>query len=89
MLGALKELVGLRTVVVLLLVGLAILVLAAFSGGPGGQVVAGLIAILVVILGLAMMFAIWIKRMNEDIDSSRHEIRQDLDAAMEEFDSDE
>jgi O-antigen/teichoic acid export membrane protein len=85
MLGTFKKFFGLRSVAVILLFGMAILVFAAWTGGASGQILAAFVAMLVVVIGLAVMFVAWIQRMNEDIDSSRTEIRQDLEAAMEEY----
>ncbi|MFB6178625.1 MAG: hypothetical protein ABEI77_02740 [Halorientalis sp.] len=89
MLRSLSEFVGFPTVVALVVGGIALLVLAATLGGQAGQLVAAFIGILVVIGGLALMFLIWIKRMNENIGANRRDIERDLDDIMDERESEE
>jgi len=84
MLRSLGDYVGFPAVIALVLGGVAILVLASTIGGQFGQIVAAFIGIIVVIAGLAMMFAVWIQRMNADIGSNRQDIRRDLDEIMDE-----
>lgn len=88
-LGSLSDLVGIPAVVATVLVGIVILLVAATSGGQFGRVVAGLIAVLVVIVGLFLMLATWIKRMNADIGSNRADLKRDMDEILEERDTEE
>jgi uncharacterized membrane protein YdjX (TVP38/TMEM64 family) len=86
---ALRSVVGLPAVAVLLFLGIALLVVSATAGGALGTFFGGILALVCFVLGFAMMFAVYIKRMNEDIDSDRHDLRQELDEAMKDVDSEE
>jgi len=83
MLRSLGRFVGMPTVVVLLLTGAAIMVLAATRDSQFAQVVAGFVAVLIVLGGIVVMFLVWLKEVNADIDSDRRELKAELDALVE------
>ncbi|WP_299265991.1 hypothetical protein [Halorientalis sp.] len=87
MLRSLSRVVGLPAVVVLLLVGVAIMVLAATRDSPTAQLFAGLVAVLAVAASLGMLFFVYLKRLNADIDSDRHDLRRELDDIVEDDDA--
>lgn len=87
--NALRSVVGMPAVAILLFLGIAMLVLSATAGGVVGTFFGGILALVCFVLGFAVMFGVYIKRMNEDIDSDRHELRRELDEAMQEADSEE
>ena len=87
MLRSLSRFVGLPAVVVLLLVGVAIMILAAVQDSQAAQVLAGFVAVLVVAASLVMLFFVYLKRLNADIDSDRHELRRELDDLVEDDDA--
>ncbi|MFB6082938.1 MAG: hypothetical protein ABEJ94_01680 [Halorientalis sp.] len=83
MLGSLGRLVEPPTVVVLLLSGTAIMIAAALQSDPGLQLLGGLVAVLVIAVALVVLFFVFVKRLNADIDSDRHELRRQLDDIVE------
>ncbi|RXK51941.1 hypothetical protein [Halorientalis pallida] len=87
MLRSLSRLVTLPTVVVLLLVGVAIMILAAIQNSPTAQLLAGFVAVLAVAASLVLLFFVYLKRLNADIDSDRHELRRELDELVEDDDA--
>jgi TRAP-type C4-dicarboxylate transport system permease small subunit len=87
MLRSLSRLVGLPAVAVLLVAGIAIMILAAIQNSQTAQVFAGFVAVLVVAASLVMLFAVYLKRLNADIDSDRHELRRELDEMVEDDDA--
>jgi membrane protein implicated in regulation of membrane protease activity len=89
MLEKLSGLADPKAVVALVLLGMAVLVFGAASGGPAGQALAAIVAVLIVVLALMLIFAYWIKRMNEDIGGNRREIDPEFEEALEEYDSEE
>lgn len=88
MVMSLGRLVNLQTFVGLFFVGLVVLLWAAVSGGIVGQIIAVFVAVLMVLGGIALMFLLWIKRMNQDIDTHRTEMREELDRVIEEMEED-
>ncbi|WP_424017820.1 hypothetical protein ACOZ4N_18420 [Halorientalis pallida] len=87
MLRSLSRLVGLPAVAVLLVAGVAIMILAAIQDSQAAQVFAGFVAVLVVAASLVMLFFVYLKRLNADIDSDRHELRRELDEIVEDDDA--
>jgi uncharacterized membrane protein YqjE len=85
MLRKLTALADPKVVVGLVLFGVSVLILAAATGGPAGQALAAVLAVLVVVLALMLIFCYWIKRMNEDIGTNRREIDPDFEEALEEY----
>ncbi|AQL43429.1 hypothetical protein BV210_12325 [Halorientalis sp. IM1011] len=83
MLGSLARLIDTPTVVVLLLVGAVIVVATGVQSNPTLQVLGGFVAVLVVVVALLVLFFVFIKRLNEDIDSDRHDLRRQLDDLVE------
>ena len=83
MLGSLGRLIDTPTVVVLLLVGAVIVVATGVQSNPTLQVLGGFVAVLVVVVALLVLFFVFIKRLNEDIDSDRHDLRRQLDDLVE------
>jgi len=83
MLGSLGRLIDTPTVVVLLLVGAVIMVAAGVQSNPTLQVLGGFVAVLVVVVALLVLFFVFIKRLNADIDSDRHDLRRELDEIVE------
>ncbi len=88
MLRSLSRFVGLPAVVVLLLAGVATMILAAVQNSPTVQVLAGFVAVLIVAASIAMLFIVYLKRLNADIDSDRYELRRELDDIVEDDDAD-
>jgi ABC-type transport system involved in cytochrome bd biosynthesis fused ATPase/permease subunit len=85
----LRSLVGMPTAVALLFVGAVILILSAVTGSVASTFLGGLLALVFFVAAFAVLFAVYIRRMNEDIDSDRHELRQELDEMVEEADTEE
>lgn len=88
MLRSLSRFVGLPAVVVLLLAGVATMILAAVQNSPTVQILAGFVAVLIVAASIAMLFIVYLKRLNADIDSDRYELRRELDDIVEDDDAD-
>jgi uncharacterized membrane protein len=82
-LGALGDLIGPPAIVVTLLVAMAMLLVAATTGGAAGQVLAVFVAVAAILAALAMTFFVWLKRANADISSHRADLRDELDAMVE------
>jgi membrane protein implicated in regulation of membrane protease activity len=74
------------TVVVLLLLGTVIMVAAGVQSNPTLQLLGGFVAVLVIVLALLVLFFVFIKRLNADIDSDRHDLRRELDDIVEDDD---
>jgi len=89
MLEKLSALADPKAVVALVLLGMVVLIFGAASGGPAGQAVAAIVAVLLVVVALALVFAYWIKRMNEDIGGNRREIDPEFEEALEEYGDEE
>jgi len=85
----LRSFVGMPTVVALLFVGAVILIVSAATGGVAGTFLGGLLALVFFVLAFAVLFAVYIRRMNEDIDSDRHELRQELDEMVEDAETED
>ncbi|MFB6143020.1 MAG: hypothetical protein ABEJ30_06725 [Halorientalis sp.] len=78
----LAQFVAPPTVVACLFLSVVLFVLAAWAG-PVGSVLAGLLGAALFMVALGMVFAIYLKRINEDIDSERHDLRRDLDDILD------
>lgn len=89
MMQSLRSVVGMPAVVILLFLGVALLAVAATSGAALITFFGGILALVCFVLGFAVMFGVYIKRMNQDIDSDRHDLKQQLDEAMQDADSEE
>ena len=89
MLRSLGTLVDPTTVVVFVLAGTLSFVAAAAIPSPLATAL-GLGAGLLSVLGaLAMAFLVWVKRVNADIDSDRHDIEREVDDLIEKDDGGE
>ncbi|SEN12344.1 hypothetical protein SAMN05216388_1001418 [Halorientalis persicus] len=86
MLRSLGRLIDTPTVVVLLLLGTVIMVAAGVQSNPTLQLLGGFVAVLVIVLALLVLFFVFIKRLNADIDSDRHDLRRELDDIVEDDD---
>lgn len=76
------------TVVALLFLSALLFVVAA-TAGPVGSVLAGGVGILAALGALVMVFLIYLKRVNAEIDDERHDLRRDLDEMLEESNEEE
>lgn len=80
----LSRLVGAPTVVVCLFVGTAGFLWAAVNPSPVVTLVGVTAGVFFTLGALAMVYLVWLKRVNRDIDTERHEIRNQLDDVFEE-----
>ncbi|WP_336002154.1 hypothetical protein [Halorientalis halophila] len=83
MLRSIGRFVGTPAVVVTLFFGIGMVIVAATRDSQAVQLVAAFVAVLLVFVSLAMLFVVFIKRLNADIDSERHDLRRELDALVE------
>lgn len=83
MLRSLVDSIGVPTVIALTLGGGILLVWAGTLGGPVGDLVAIVIGLGVVLAGLGLLYAIWLKRLNADIGRNRHRIERQLEEILD------
>ena len=83
MLRSLSTLVSPPAVVVLVLAGTLSFVVAAASASPLVTVAGFGLGFLFVLAALAMVFLVWVKRVNSEIDSDRHDIQREMDEMLE------
>lgn len=76
------------TVVALLFLSALLFVVAA-TAGPVGSVLAGGAGILAALSALVVIFFIYLKRVNAEIDDERHDLQREMDAMLEESNDEE
>lgn len=82
MLRSLGTLVSPPAVVVLVLAGTVSFVLAAATASPLMTFVGLGLGFLLALAALAMVFLVWLKRVNADIDSDRYDIQREIDEVL-------